>query len=97
MEGDNLTSGWFNNSGGGTSKLRLASGSWVDMTTGTTIALVSPYKAAAQCSSIGFNAIDACGEVASGTVPATTLTPNQLGRLWHPCDAIVSPVPTGCK
>jgi len=97
MEGDNLTSGWFNNSGGGTSKLRLASGSWVDMTTGATIALVSPYKAAAQCSSIGFNAIDACGEVASGTVPATTLTPNQLGRLWHPCDAIVSPVPTGCK
>jgi len=97
MEGDNLASGWFSNTAGTKSILRVASGAYVDDKTGTTIALVAPYKIAPQCSSIGFNAIDACGDVSSGAVPATTLTPNQLGRLWHPCDAIVSPVPSTCK
>jgi hypothetical protein len=97
MQGDSLASGWFSNAGGGSSKLRIASGAFIDTNKGTTIALVSPYKSAAECSSIGFNAIDACGDVASGAIPATTLTPSQLGRLWHPCDAIVSPVPSTCK
>ncbi|MBI2391226.1 MAG: hypothetical protein HYV09_16675 [Deltaproteobacteria bacterium] len=97
MEGDSLASGWFSNTGGGSSKLRLASGAWVDMKTGSTIALVSPYNVAAQCSGIGFDAIDACGDVAGGTLPTKTLKPSQLGRLWHPCDSVVSPVPASCK
>jgi hypothetical protein len=25
------------------------------------------------------------------------LLPNQLGRLWHPCDAVRSPVPASCR
>ena len=29
----------------------------------------------------------------TGATPTTNLSPNQLGRLWHPCDAVVAPVP----
>ena len=97
MQGTSLDSGWFNNSGGGTSMLRIASGAFVDFTTGTTVALVSPYRAVAQCSSVGFDAVGACGDVAAAAVPTTTLTPNQLGRLWNPCDAVRSPVPATCR
>jgi|GEM_PF-701014 len=98
MQGMSLDSGWFNNSGGGTSTLRVASGAFVDFTTGTTVALVSPYRGSApQCSSVGFDAIGACGDVSGGAVPTATLTPNQLGRLWSPCDAVRSPVPASCR
>ncbi|MBW2464341.1 MAG: lamin tail domain-containing protein, partial [Deltaproteobacteria bacterium] len=88
--------GWFVNAGGGSSVLRIATGTWVDITGGTTIDIVSPYSAASECSSIGFDAYDACGEVSPLATPTDVLTPNQLGRLWQPCDAVASPVPAGC-
>ncbi len=97
MQGMSLTSGWFNNSGGGTSMMRIASGAFVDMTSGTTLAVVSPYRGVAECSSVGFNAIGACGDIAAGSAPTTTLNPNQLGRLWHPCDAVPGPIPATCR
>jgi hypothetical protein len=98
MQGTSLDSGWFNNAGGGSSELRIASGAFVDFTAGTTIALISPYRGGVvQCSSTGFDAVGACGAVAGGAVPTTTLTPNQLGRLWHPCDAVRGPVPAACR
>ena len=97
MQGDNLASGWFNNTGGGVSTLRLATGEWVDLTTGTTLDVISPYSVAPQCSSIGFDAFDACGNPTALTTPTETLTPNQLGRLWHPCDAVIAPVPASCR
>ncbi len=96
MQGDNLASGWFKNSAGGT--LRIASGAWVDTMSGTTLDIVKPYQTnAGECESIGFNAYGECGEVSafSGS-PTEVLTPNQLGRLWHPCDAVTSPVPSSC-
>jgi hypothetical protein len=98
MEGPSMSSGWFNNSGSGSSALRIASGAWVDMSTGTTIEIISPYSGSAgECSAIGFNAVDACGNISAVSAPTTVLTPNQLGRLWHPCDAVVAPVPAACR
>jgi hypothetical protein len=81
------TSGWFVNTAGG--KLRVATGAFVDGTSGTDIAAIPSYTVAPQCSSVGVDAIDACGDITG----SKTLTPNQLGRLWHPCDGVVSPVP----
>jgi len=96
MGSGSLASGWFVNSGGGSTTLRIATGTWVDITSGTTIDIVSPYSSAAECSSIGFDAYDACGAVSPVSTPSDTLTPNQLGGLWRPCDAVASPVPAGC-
>ena len=94
MQGSNLASGWFVNSGG---RLRLATGAWVDITTGTTLAQINPYSTSAgECESIGFDAVDECGNIGAGSRPTTTLSPNQLGRLWEPCDAVASPNPPGC-
>jgi hypothetical protein len=28
-----------------------------------------------------------------GSEPTSVLIPNQLGRLWHPCDAVMNPSP----
>jgi len=98
MQGSSLSSGWFNNSGGGSSTLRIGTGAWVSITGGTTLEIISPYLGTApQCSSIGFNAIDECGNVSAISTPTTILTPNQLGRLWHPCDAVVAPNPPTCR
>jgi hypothetical protein len=99
MQGSGLTSGWFNNSGGGSSVLRIATGAWTgSITGGTTIEIVSPYLGTAgQCRSIGFDAIDQCGGIDGSSTPATVLSPNQLGRLWHPCDAVVAPNPPSCR
>jgi hypothetical protein len=101
MEGSMIGStGWFNNDGGPASQLRVATGPWSSPTSGTTLARVAPYlthPASLTCSSYGFDAIDACGDVTGGAEPTTVLTPNQLGRLWHPCDAVVSPVPASCR
>ena len=96
MESDSsLASGWFVNSSGGT--LRLASGPWSDISSGTTYDIISPYSTSAgECESIGFDAYGACGEVSPVATPTDTLTPNQLGRLWHPCDAVTAPFPAGC-
>ena len=97
MQGSNLASGWFNNSGGGMSELRIATGPWSSITTGSTVELVAPYRGGvAECSSVGFDAVDQCGNISAASTPTTTLTPNQLGRLWKPCDAVVSPVPASC-
>jgi hypothetical protein len=98
MLGPNLCSGWFKNASGGLSELRLAPGT---IATGdeptfvpsAAIARVAPYTAAPECQSIGFNAVDSCGSIVGGSVPTSTLSPNQLGRLWHPCDAVLNPVP----
>lgn len=105
MQGANLCSGWFNNTGGGMSELRVAPGTVAPGSNPTfaptaAVARVSPYLpvsgSSPSCSSIGFDAVDSCGTVAAGTAPTTQLSPNQLGRLWHPCDAIIAPVP-GCS
>lgn len=98
MQGSNLCNGWFNNNGGGMSELRLARGVVAmgdDPTfTGAAIARIAPYLGStASCSSVGFDAVDSCGSVMGGTEPTATLQPNQLGRLWHPCDAVVNPAP----
>ncbi len=96
MEGSNLASGWFSN-GASSGSLRVASGAYVDDTSGTTFDIISPYSTSAgECSSIGFNAYGECGEVSPAVTPSDVLTPNQLGRLWHPCDAVTSPVPASC-
>ena len=34
VQGNGLNNGWFNNGGGGQSRLRIATGAFVDMTTG---------------------------------------------------------------
>jgi hypothetical protein len=98
MQGTGLTNGWFSNTGGGSSALRVATGAWVSITGGTTLEIISPYLAASvDCRSVGFDAIDNCGNISAISTPTTTLLPNQLGRLWHPCDAVVAPNPAGCR
>ena len=96
MQGPNTMSGWFVNEEPG--RLRVASGPWVDILTGTTLAQVYPYSTLTDvCETIGFDASgDACGNIGAGAVPTQRLAPNQLGRLWHPCDAVSSPNPPGC-
>jgi len=90
-----LSGGWFNNAGGG--QIRIASGDFESMTAGETLALLDPYLGTAgECESIGFNAWDECGNVASTALPEEILSPNQLGRLWHPCDAVTAPSPIDC-
>jgi hypothetical protein len=99
MQGPNLCSGWFNNTGGGQSELRLANGTIAatgapTFTPSAAIARIAPYlSSGGTCTSIGFDAVDSCGTVMGGTQPNTILMPNQLGRLWHPCDRVLAPVP----
>ncbi len=96
MQGTNIASGgWFNNSGGPMSQLRLAAGAWSGtIGGGATIDAIAPYLTTAPaCGSIGYDAVNACGDVTAGGNPGTILTTHQLGRLWRPCDAVVSPVP----
>jgi hypothetical protein len=98
MQGTSLSSGWFSNSGGALSQLRVASGAYVSATDGATIDLVRPYlTSAAACESIGYDAVNACGDLVASDTPTSRLAPNQLGRLWHPCDAVVAPVPSACR
>ena len=99
MLGSNLCNGWFNNTGGGQSELRLAPGSIPMGSTPTFVASaaisrIAPYlSTSVDCSSIGFDAVNSCGTVMGASQPNGLLLPNQLGRLWHPCDALTSPVP----
>ncbi|MCK6546716.1 lamin tail domain-containing protein [Myxococcota bacterium] len=99
MEGNNVCSGWFNNTGGGLSEMQLAIGTVMsqadlDFATSVVLTRVAPYVTAADaCVSTGFDALDSCGNVTGGATPAATLDPNQLGRLWHPCDAVVGATP----
>ncbi len=99
MQGQNLCSGWFKNGGGGQSELRVApgavpDGASLDFSPGAAITRIAPYQSGtATCESVGFDAIDSCGNVVGGETPVDLLAPNQLGRLWHPCDAVVAPVP----
>ncbi|MFO0725165.1 MAG: MopE-related protein [Myxococcota bacterium] len=99
MQGNNICSGWFNNTGGGMSEMQLATGtvmSEADLMFSATdyLARIAPYQGGtAACVSIGFDALDSCGSVAGGQTPSAELNPNQLGRLWHPCDAVVGAVP----
>lgn len=98
MEGPSLTSGWFGNSGGARSQLRIATGAWSTPTSGTTLERIAPYLTMApMCGAIGFDAINKCGEVRTGEEPEEVLPTNQLGRLWHPCDAVEAPMPEGCR
>jgi hypothetical protein len=98
MEGSGLTNGWFANTAGASSTLRIASGAWVSITGGTTIDIIAPYLgSASSCRSIGFDAVDQCGNISAVSSPTTVLNPNQLGRLWHPCDAVVAPLPSSCR
>jgi hypothetical protein len=95
--GTSIDSGWFSNSSAGS--LRLASGAYSSPTSGTTFDSISGYRyTAAQCSGVGYDAVNQCGEVnAASPDPTTTLAPAQVGRLWHPCDAVVAPVPGSCR
>jgi Putative metal-binding motif len=102
MQGQNLCNGWFNNTGGGLSELQVAQGTIPNgdvpaFTPANVIARVAPYLPSsgsqADCVSTGFDAVDSCGTVTGGSEPSATLSPNQLGRLWHPCDAVLGPVP----
>jgi hypothetical protein len=98
MQGTSLSSGWFSNSGGSMSRLRIATGAYSSPTAGTTLDMVSPYlTSAGACESIGYNAVDACGDLVASDTPTSRLVPNQLGRLWHPCDAVVAPFPGSCR
>ncbi len=98
MQGSFLDTGWFNNTGGGSSLMQVTPG--VVPATGVTdftmpIAEVAPYVGGTTaCVGVGFNAVNSCGNFVGTTTPTTPLNPNQLGRLWHPCDALTSPVPT---
>ncbi|MBL8956674.1 MAG: hypothetical protein JNK82_38225 [Myxococcaceae bacterium] len=100
MEGDNLCSGWFNNTGGGQSEMQIARGTVMDdgdlvFTPANALARIAPYQTGSMsCVSTGFDAVDSCGSVVASSMPTATLTPNQLGRLWHPCDAVVGATPT---
>jgi hypothetical protein len=102
MQGPNLCNGWFNNTGGGLSEMQVApgtvpAGSTPTFTPSAALARVAPYLpltgSSPTCTSTGFDAVDSCGTVVGGAEPTLRLSPNQLGRLWHPCDAVVSPVP----
>lgn len=98
MQGEGLQSGWFNNSGGAMSQLQISTGPFESMSDGDVYAAVGPYIASARaCESVGFDALDACGNVTAESLPTERLTPNQLGRLWHPCDAVESPSPADCR
>jgi hypothetical protein len=103
MEGAMLDGGWFNNTGGGKSVLRVATGAWVSITGGSPISEIKPYqKTNASCVGVGYEAKEACGDFAPGSALVTLGTvgssqPNQLGRLWHPCDRVKNPVPAACK
>jgi hypothetical protein len=100
MQGDNLCSGWFNNTGGGMSEMHLAVGTVMaqadlNFATSNVLTRVAPYQSSSgACISTGFDAVDSCGTVVGGAMPTATLNPNQLGRLWHPCDAVVGATPT---
>ncbi len=99
MMGNNICSGWFNNTGGGMSEMQLAPGtvmSQADLMFATSgyLARIAPYvSGSSACVSTGFDALDSCGNVTGGDTPTAELSPNQLGRLWHPCDAVVGAVP----
>ena len=91
--------GWFNNSGAGSSRLLVAPGAWTGTHSSTPIERIAPYTGASQCVSIGYDATleNFCGEVTAAGSPSSTLSPNQLGRLWHPCDEVDSPMPATCR
>ncbi len=97
MEGPNLQSGWFNNTGGGQSILQVARGHVANagaLTFGAPVAQVAPYQSSSvACAGTGFNAVNSCGDFPGNVTPTTLLSPNQLGRLWHPCDAVSNAVP----
>jgi hypothetical protein len=96
MQGTGLESGWFKNADGGT--LRIATGSFdmtAKMSSGTTITS-RIWKNNASCGSYGINAVDQCGDPSTSALP-TALSPSQLGRLWHPCDSVLSATPACSK
>lgn len=94
MQGQNLDTGWFNNAGGGQGILQISQGTVADGGTPdfvmpTPLAQVSPYVGGnLACVGVGFNAVSTCGDFMSTVTPSTTNAPNQLGRLWHPCDVM---------
>jgi hypothetical protein len=101
MEGQFLDTGWFNNAGGGSSIMQVSpgqvpSGGPPDFFSPPPIAQVAPYVGGTVvCQGVGFNAVNTCGDFMGTTTPTTVLSPNQLGRLWHPCDVMgPSAVPT---
>jgi hypothetical protein len=94
MQGSSLASGWFTNSGGGT--FRIATGAYVSPTGGTTIDSLVYTGGPGGCGSAGYDALDRCGDFTAVSTFGT-LAMNQLGRLWHPCDAVVAPMPMSCR
>jgi len=91
----NNDSGWFNNGSAGS--LRVATGPYLGPNSGSTILLVEGYVVnQTDCESVGFDALGACGDIAPGIVPTGKLRDNQLGRLWHPCDAVIGAFPPTC-
>jgi hypothetical protein len=87
-------SGWFLNGGG---SFRFASGPYAGPFAGTALIQIDSYIAnSPACESIGFDALGACGDIPSNVTPTERLRKNQLGRLWHPCDALIAPNPAQC-
>lgn len=96
MQGDNLANGWFSNGGG---SLRLAFGEYVGSESEGTLESTS-YRSpltAPTCGSNGYDALNRCGDPNLGTRTFGDIDENQLGRLWHPCDAVLAPVPASCR
>jgi hypothetical protein len=93
MEGQFLDTGWFNNAGGGSGIMQVSpglvpDGGAPDFFSPPPLTQVSPYVGGTQvCVGVGFNATSTCGDF-MGATPTTVLAPNQLGRLWHPCDVM---------
>jgi hypothetical protein len=94
MMGMGLSSGWFTNSGGGS--FRIATGAYVSPTGGSTIDSLVYTGSTSGCGSAGYDAVDRCGDFTTASTFGALGT-NQLGRLWHPCDAVVSPMPAACR
>jgi hypothetical protein len=97
MMGPSLESGWFNNNGGG--RMMIAPGAYSGAPPTSSIASVPSWSASMDpptpaCTGFGYNATDRCGDYFGGS--NTAMYPNQLGRLWRPCDAVGSPVPAPC-
>lgn len=100
MQGPSLDTGWFNNAGGGSSVMQVAPGTVAATSVPDflmPIAEVAPYLGGqSSCVGVGFNAVSTCGEFMGTMTPTTPLNPNQLGRLWHPCDVLGNSAVPNC-
>ena len=80
--------------GNGSVLLNTTPEAFVDMASGEQIAAVDGYSGAGDdCESIGYDARGACGELYAEEPSLELLSTNQLGALWHPCNAVQGAYP----